>query len=77
MTNCTTEPLLYSSLGCQQVVADFAGGILTSDNGPIAAARGVVVSVRRVVLHIASSYPLQDLFGQTLRRLQATVVPDG
>jgi len=30
----------------------------------------VVVSVRRVVLHLASSYPLSDLFGQILRRLQ-------
>lgn len=40
----------------------------------------VVVSVRRVVLHIASRYPLQDLFGQILRRLQtlpAIAVPGG
>ncbi len=31
----------------------------------------VVVSVRRVVLHLASGYPLQDLFRQILRRLQS------
>ena len=40
----------------------------------------VVVSVRRVVLHLASSYPLQDLFGQILNRLRgqaSTAVPSG
>ncbi len=31
----------------------------------------VVVSVRRVVLHLASGYPLQDPFGQIPRRLQS------
>ncbi len=33
MTDCTTEPLLFSSLQRQQIVADFAGGTLTSDSG--------------------------------------------
>ncbi len=33
MTDCTTEPLLFSSLPRQRVVADFAGGTLTSDSG--------------------------------------------
>ena len=33
MTECNREPLLFSSLGRQQVQADFAGGTLTSDAG--------------------------------------------
>jgi hypothetical protein len=33
MTDCTTDPLLFSSLPRQQIVADFAGGTLTSDSG--------------------------------------------
>lgn len=33
MTECNRQPLLFSSLGSQKVVADFAGGRLTSDAG--------------------------------------------
>jgi hypothetical protein len=33
MTDCNAQPLLFSSLGSQQIVADFAGGRLTSDAG--------------------------------------------
>lgn len=35
MTECTREPLLFSSLHRQQVVADFDGGQLTSDGGAL------------------------------------------
>ncbi len=33
MTECNRQGLLFSSLGRQQVQADFAGGTLTSDAG--------------------------------------------
>ncbi len=33
MTDCNAEPLLFSSLNSQRIVADFAGGRLTSDGG--------------------------------------------
>jgi hypothetical protein len=33
MTDCTAQPVLFSSLGRQQIVADFQGGRLTSDAG--------------------------------------------
>ena len=33
MTECTRTPLLFSSLGRKKIVADFAGGELTSDGG--------------------------------------------
>ncbi len=33
MTECTTKPLTFSSLGRRQIVADFQGGDLTSDGG--------------------------------------------
>ncbi len=33
MTDCNREPLLFSSLGRQEIVADFNGGRLTSDAG--------------------------------------------
>ena len=33
MTDCNREPLLFSSLHRQQVVADFNGGTLTSNAG--------------------------------------------
>ena len=33
MTECNREPLLFSSLNRQQIVADFDGGHLTSDGG--------------------------------------------
>jgi hypothetical protein len=33
MTNCTTQPLLFASLNRRKMVADFAGGDLTSDGG--------------------------------------------
>ena len=33
MTDCNRQPLLFSSLGRQQIVADFTGGRLTSDAG--------------------------------------------
>jgi len=33
MTECNRQPLLFSSLGRQQIQADFAGGTLTSDAG--------------------------------------------
>jgi len=33
MTNCNTTPLLFSSLGRKNLVADFDGGDLTSDGG--------------------------------------------
>jgi hypothetical protein len=33
MTDCNTQPLLFSSLKSQKIVADFAGGQLTSDAG--------------------------------------------
>ena len=35
MTECTRQPLLFSSLGKQQIVADFDGGRLTSDAGAL------------------------------------------
>jgi hypothetical protein len=35
MTECTRQPLLFSSLGRQQIVADFDGGRLTSDGGAL------------------------------------------
>jgi hypothetical protein len=35
MTECTRQPLLFSSLGRQQVVGDFDGGRLTSDAGAL------------------------------------------
>jgi hypothetical protein len=35
MTECTRQPLLFSSLGRQQIVADFNGGQLTSDAGAL------------------------------------------
>ena len=33
MTDCNRQPVLFSSLGRQEVRADFAGGTLTSDAG--------------------------------------------
>ena len=33
MTDCNRQPVLFSSLGRQEVQADFAGGTLTSDGG--------------------------------------------
>jgi hypothetical protein len=33
MTDCTRQPLLFTSLGKQKIVADFDGGRLTSDAG--------------------------------------------
>ena len=33
MTECNAEPLLFSSLKSQRIVADFGGGHLTSDAG--------------------------------------------
>jgi hypothetical protein len=36
MTDCTTEPLLFSSLQRQKIQADFAGGTLTTDAGLLA-----------------------------------------
>jgi len=35
MTDCTTQPLLFSSLGSQKIQADFNGGKLTSDAGAL------------------------------------------
>ena len=35
MTQCTRQPLLFSSLGKQKIVADFDGGRLTSDAGAL------------------------------------------
>ena len=35
MTECTGQPLLFSSLGKPQVVANFGGGRLTSDAGAL------------------------------------------
>ncbi len=35
MTDCTTEPLLFSSLKRQRIQADFCGGRLTSDGGAL------------------------------------------
>jgi hypothetical protein len=35
MTDCTTEPLLFSSLKRQNIQADFRGGRLTSDGGAL------------------------------------------
>lgn len=35
MTDCTRQPLLFSSLGRQKVVADFTGGHLSSDGGAV------------------------------------------
>src|SRR5688500_4942187 len=35
MTECNRTPLLFSSLGRQRVVSDFAGGRLTSDAGAL------------------------------------------
>ena len=35
MTECTRQPLLFSSVGKQQLVADFSGGRLTSDAGTL------------------------------------------
>jgi hypothetical protein len=33
MTDCTTQPLLFSSIGSKKIQADFKGGSLTSDAG--------------------------------------------
>jgi len=33
MTDCTTQPLLFSSLGRKKILADFNGGDLTNDGG--------------------------------------------
>jgi hypothetical protein len=33
MTQCNSQPIAFSSLGRRQVVADFAGGVITSDAG--------------------------------------------
>src|ERR1043165_5945996 len=33
VTDCNREPLLFSSINRRQIVADFAGGTLTSDAG--------------------------------------------
>src|SRR5665647_3396073 len=35
MTDCNTDTLTFSSLGRRNVVADFRGGSLTSDAGPL------------------------------------------
>ena len=35
MTDCNRQPLTFSSLGAQSVVADFLGGRLTSDAGAL------------------------------------------
>ena len=35
MTDCTTQPLLFSSLGSKKIQADFNGGSLTSDAGAL------------------------------------------
>ena len=35
MTDCTTQPLLFSSLGSKKIQADFKGGSLTSDAGAL------------------------------------------
>jgi hypothetical protein len=35
MTDCTTQPLLFSSLGRKKIQADFNGGSLTSDAGAL------------------------------------------
>ncbi len=35
MTDCTTQPLRFSSLGSQKVQADFHGGTLTYDAGAL------------------------------------------
>jgi len=35
MTDCNREPIVFSSLGGKQVVADFDGGSITSDAGAL------------------------------------------
>ena len=35
MTDCNTQPLLFSSLGSRKIQADFNGGSLTSDAGAL------------------------------------------
>jgi hypothetical protein len=35
MTDCTTNPIVFSSLGRRKVQADFAGGTITSDGGAV------------------------------------------
>jgi hypothetical protein len=35
----------------------------------------VVVSARRVVFHLASSYPLRELFGSIVERLTSRALP--
>ena len=35
----------------------------------------VVVTTRRIVVHISSSYPYQDLFNRALQHIQATALP--
>jgi len=35
MTDCNTQPLLFSSLGSKKIQADFNGGSLTSDAGAL------------------------------------------
>jgi hypothetical protein len=35
----------------------------------------VVVSARRVVFHLASSYPLQERFGSVLERITSRAMP--
>jgi hypothetical protein len=42
MTECNTQPLLFSSLKSQKTVADFEGGRLTSDAGGLAVPDGLL-----------------------------------
>ena len=35
MTDCNLEPIIFSSVGGRQVVADFNGGSITSDAGAL------------------------------------------
>lgn len=54
MTDCNTEPMLFSNLGRRQIQADFDGGWLTSDTGALLLRQvdrhiGLIDSIDRVI----------------------------
>jgi hypothetical protein len=83
MTDCTTQPLLFSSLGSKKIQADFNGGSLTSATAQVTTIRlkllkigaRITCSVRRIVLHLAGGYPYKELFAEVLSRLGSAFLP--
>jgi len=54
-TDCNKQPLLFQDLGSRQVVADFSGGILSSDGG--------VLLLRQVDSNLGLTQALAQCFG--------------